>query len=196
MKLHEAITGRLQEFIEAQPMFFVATAPAGADGHINISPKGLDGSFAVLDEHRVAYLDYGGSGAETIAHLRDNGRIVVMFCAFGGPPNIVRLHGKGRAHLLDGPGFAELLAAFPAPAPGVRAVIEVEVDRISDSCGYGVPEMEYVGHRDLLPRFWERKSPEEAADYRARKNAVSIDGLPAIPVTAPSTVGRVAGEGG
>jgi Pyridoxamine 5'-phosphate oxidase len=176
-KVHEAIDGRLKDFLLAQQMFFVATAPSGSDGNINVSPKGLAGSFAVLAPDRVAYLDYTGSGVETIAHLRDNGRIVLMFCAFDGPPNIVRLHGRGVPVLPAQPRFAELLAAFdPPPQPGLRSVIEVTVTRVSDSCGFGVPRMEYVADRDLLPRFWGRKSPDEISHYQATRNATSIDG--------------------
>jgi hypothetical protein len=178
-KVYGAIDGRLAEFLLAQRMFFVASAPAGTDGHINISPKGLSGSFAVLAPDRVAYLDYGGSGVETIAHLRDNGRIVLMFCAFDGPPTIVRLHGRGVPVLPGEPRFDELLAAFDGPPqPGLRSVIEVTVTRVSDSCGFGVPQMTYVADRDLLPRFWGRKSPEEIDKYRATRNATSIDGQP------------------
>jgi hypothetical protein len=178
-KVYQAIDGRLRDFLLAQRMFFVATAPTATDGHINVSPKGLTGSFVVLGPDRVAYYDYGGSGVETIAHLRDNGRIVLMFCAFQGPPNIVRLHGRGVSILPGEPRFDELVAAFDAvPQPGLRSVIEVEVTRVSDSCGYGIPMMTYAGDRDLLPRFWERKSPEETADYRATRNATSIDGQP------------------
>jgi hypothetical protein len=178
-KVYEAIDGRLRDFLLAQRMFFVATAPTATDGHINVSPKGLTGSFAVLGSDRVAYYDYGGSGVETIAHLGDNGRIVLMFCAFEGPPNIVRLYGRGVPVLVGEPRFDELVAAFEAaPQPGIRSVIEVEVSRVSDSCGYGVPLMSYEGDRDLLPRFWSRKSPEEAAEYRAKRNATSIDGEP------------------
>jgi pyridoxamine 5'-phosphate oxidase-like protein len=180
-KRYEQIDERLRDFILAQPVFFVGTAPSAPDGHLNVSPKGLSGSFAVLGPHRVAFLDYGGSGAETIAHLRDDGRIVLMFCAFAGPPNIVRLHGYGVAHLEPDAGFAELVRHFPDRHPGARAVVDVAVDRISDSCGYGVPLMAYQGDRDLLPRFWERKSAEQVAQYRVTKNATSIDGLPAIP---------------
>jgi hypothetical protein len=186
-KVYEEISGRLREFVSAQPVFFVATAPSGPDGHVNISPKGGTGCFAVLDGHRVGYLDYTGSGAETIAHLRDNGRITLMFCAFGGPPNIVRLHGHGTAVFPGGDGvaadegFAALAAAFPAPQRGLRAIIEVRVTRISDSCGYQVPLMSYDGDRDLLARWSERKSDEELVRYRARRNARSIDGLPALP---------------
>jgi hypothetical protein len=178
MKLHDAIDGRLREFIAGQPMFFVATAPA--DGHVNVSPKGMTGTFAVLGTHRVAYLDYHGSGAETIAHLRDNGRITLMFCAFQGPPNIVRLYGTGRAVEVTDPGFAELLPSFAAPPDihGVRSIIDVEVHRISDSCGYAVPLMSYQGDRDLLIRSHARRDDAALAEYRRVKNAASIDGLP------------------
>jgi hypothetical protein len=196
-KQYERIDERLREFILAQPLFFVGTAPSAPDGHLNISPKGLAGSFLVLDPLRVAYLDYSGSGAETIAHLRDEGRIVIMFCAFAGPPDIVRLHGRGRVHFAGEPRFAELFALFPAPLPAApRTVIEVEVDRVSDSCGFAVPLMDYQGDRDLLPRYFERKAAEEILDYWARKNAVSIDGLPAVPVTDPTGTGRRVGPGG
>ena len=195
MKLHEEITERLREFILSQPMFFVGTAPSDVDGHLNVSPKGLAGSLAVLGPHRVAYLDYGGSGAETIAHLRDNGRIVLMFCAFAGPPNIVRLHGHGRVHLPPDPGFGPLLAAIgessDAPLqPGLRTIIEVEVNRVSDSCGYAVPFMTYEQDRDLLSQFWSRKSPDQTVEYWTKKNATSIDGLPAVdPGSIPPPAG-------
>jgi hypothetical protein len=195
-KQYEQIDGRLRELILAQPVFFVGTVPAAPDGHLNISPKGLLGSFVVLDEHRVAYLDYGGSGAETIAHLRDDGRIVLMFCAFAGPPNIVRLHGRGTVHFDDSLRFAELLPLFGEPATLPRTIIEVAVTRVADSCGYSVPLMGYEGDRDLLPRYWERKTPQDVVRYRVEKNATSIDGLPAIPVTEPATIGRVGGEAG
>ena len=195
-KVHERIDGRLREFILAQPVFFVGTAPASPEGHLNISPKGLLGSFAVLDELRVAYLDYGGSGAETVAHLRDDGRIVLMFCAFAGPPNIVRLHGLGTVHFPDDPGFAGLLPAFGEPATIPRTIIEVAVSRVSDSCGYSVPLMSYEDDRDLLPRYWERKTPAEVLAYRVQKNATSIDGLPAIPIPEPTTAGQSPGQGG
>ena len=180
-KVHESIDGRLRAFVEKQPMFFVATAPSGPDGHVNVSPKGIPGSFVVIDEHTVAYIDLTASGSETIAHLRENGRITIMFCAFDGPPNIVRLHGRGRFVTLYDDGFDELLAMFPAELPeerGTRAVILVDVDRVSDSCGYGVPLMSYEGERDLLPPYMERKGVEGRADYRRLKNRVSIDGLP------------------
>jgi hypothetical protein len=177
--VHERIDGRLRAFVEAQPMFFVATAPSGPDGHVNLSPKGIAGSFVVLDEHTVAYLDLTASGAETIAHLRDNGRITLMFCAFQGPPNIVRLYGRGRFVTLYDEGFDELAALFPETR-GARAVIVVEVDRVSDSCGYGVPRMALEGERDLLPQHMERKGVDGQAAYRRLKNRTSIDGLPAF----------------
>ncbi|GIE99330.1 pyridoxamine 5'-phosphate oxidase family protein [Paractinoplanes rishiriensis] len=180
MKVHAGIDGRLRDFIERQPMFFVATAPTSADGHVNVSPKGMTGTFVVLGEHRVAYLDFHGSGAETIAHLRENGRITLMFCAFQGPPNIVRLHGRGRAVPVTHPGYADLLAEFPEPpdAHGARSIIDVDVHRVSDSCGYSVPLMTYEGDRDLLIRAHERRNDDDLAEYRRVKNGASIDGLP------------------
>ena len=178
-QVYPEITDKIRDFLLAQKVFFVATAPSGPDGHVNVSPKGLSDSFAVLGPHRVAYLEYGGSGVETIAHLRDNGRIVLMVCAFDGPPKIVRLHGRGRYVLPGDSTFPGLLGAFPGtPHPGLRSVIVIDVERISDSCGYGVPLMSYEGDRDLLVRFWERKSPQEQAEYRATRNAASIDGVP------------------
>ncbi len=161
-------------------MFFVATAPAGPEGHVNVSPKGMAGTFAVLGPHRVAYLDYHGSGAETIAHLRDNGRITLMFCAFQGSPNIVRLHGTGRAVAVTDPEYTELLAVFATPPDthGARSIIDVDVHRVSDSCGYAVPLMTYEGDRDLLVRSHARRDEQALANYRKVKNAASIDGLP------------------
>jgi hypothetical protein len=190
-KVYESLDGRLREFVLAQKVFFVATAPSGADGHVNLSPKGLTGSFAILDAHRVAYFDYTGSGAETIAHLRDNGRIVLMFCAFDGPPKIVRLHGRGEVVLPGDPRFAELLAGFAGPPePGLRSIIVVELTRIGDSCGYAVPLMAYTGERDLLTRHNGRKTAAELDEYRVAKNARSLDGLPALdppPAAGPAS---------
>lgn len=180
MKVHERIDGTLREFILAQPVFFVATAPTSVDGHVNVSPKGMAGSLAVLGEHRVAYLDYTASGAETIAHLRDNGRIALMFCAFTGRPNIVRLHGRGSVVRPGEPQFTDLLDHFDQPHSGLRAIIDVEVARVSDSCGFAVPLMDYRGDRDLLTRRNERRSAAELAEYQAEKNGRSIDGLPAL----------------
>jgi len=181
MKVHAHIDGRLREFIARQPMFFVATAPTSADGHVNVSPKGMTGTFAVLDELRVAYLDFHGSGAETTAHLRQNGRITLMFCAFDEKPTIVRLYGTGRVVPATDPQYTGLLASFSA-APdthGVRAIIDVAVHRVSDSCGYAVPLMSYAGDRDLLVRWSARRSDDDLAEYRTEKNSASIDGLPA-----------------
>jgi predicted pyridoxine 5'-phosphate oxidase superfamily flavin-nucleotide-binding protein len=178
-KTYERIEGRLRSFIDAQKVFFVASAPTGPDGHVNVSPKGIDGSFVVVDDHTVAYLDITASGAETIAHLRDNGRITLMFCAFEGPPNVVRLHGRGRVVTIYDDEYADWIGHFPETR-GARAVIVVDVTRVSDSCGYGVPFMEYVGERDLLPAHMERKGPDGIVAYRHKKNSVSLDGLPAF----------------
>ncbi|MET8310501.1 pyridoxamine 5'-phosphate oxidase family protein [Micromonospora sp. NPDC005173] len=179
-KVYPAIDGRLRDFIAAQPVFFVATAPSGAEGQVNVSPKGMRGTFVILGPHRVAYLDYHGSGAETIAHLRDNGRITLMFCAFDGPPKILRLHGRGSTVAVTEAAFADRLAEFPEPPDvhAVRAVITVEVDRVSDSCGYAVPLMDYRAERDLLLSSHSRRTADDLVVYRATKNAASIDGLP------------------
>ncbi|GAA1649398.1 pyridoxamine 5'-phosphate oxidase family protein [Catellatospora bangladeshensis] len=153
-QVYEQIDGKIRDFLMAQRVFFVATAPSGADGHVNVSPKGLTDSFAVIGPHQVAYYEYGGSGIETMAHLRENGRIVLMVCAFDGPPKIYRLHGRGEAVLAEDPRAAELIAHFPAPPHvGLRSIVVIDVTRVSDSCGYGVPLMSYEGDRDLLVRF-------------------------------------------
>ena len=177
-QVFEALDDRLTDWIRRQHVFFVATAPLAADGLVNLSPKGLD-TFAVVDQRRVAYLDLTGSGVETVAHLRENGRIVVMFCAFEGKPRILRLHGRGRAVLPGDHRFDDLARCFP-PRPGIRSVIEVDVVRIADSCGFGVPLMDYRGERSELDSWAEKKGPERLADYRAKKNAVSLDGLPGL----------------
>jgi len=188
MRLPESIDERLRAFIEAQQIFFVATAPLAADGHVNVSPKGVDGTLLVVDGHTVAYLDLTGSGSETVAHLRENGRITLMFCAFEGAPNIVRLHGTGR-HLrpLDD-GFDAWAARFGVDPPGVRGVVVVDVERVSDSCGFAVPLYDYTAQRDLLTSWAERRGPDALATYRAQKNATSVDGLPALdPAAEPAT---------
>jgi predicted pyridoxine 5'-phosphate oxidase superfamily flavin-nucleotide-binding protein len=178
VKVHEAITPKLREWIVAQHLFFVATAPLAADGHVNVSPRGTPGTFAVIDENTVAWLDLTGSGSETIAHLRENGRIVVMFCSFEGAPQIVRLHGRGRVVL---PTDAEWATYDQFPDKlGSRAIIVVDVTRVSDSCGYAVPLYDFVGDRDLLDRWTENRGAEKLVTYRAKKNAASIDGLPAL----------------
>ncbi|MDS1269032.1 pyridoxamine 5'-phosphate oxidase family protein [Lipingzhangella sp. LS1_29] len=186
-KHYSALDEGLRAFLRAQPVFFVGSAPLEGDGHVNVSPKGMAGTFAILDDTRVAYLDYTGSGAETIAHLRQNGRIVLMFCAFVGPPRIVRLHGSGRVVVADDAEFAELRGYFPKERTiGQRSIIVVECHRIADSCGYSVPLMEYQGDRDILDRSHERREPEYFPEYWKRRNATSIDGIPAYPTTSGS----------
>ena len=174
----ETIPDDARRFIEAQHVFFVASAPSGAGGRVNLSPKGLD-TLRVLDERTVAYLDFVGSGVETIAHLRDNARIVVMFCAFAGPPTIVRLHGRGEAVEPGDPRFESLAARFPRE-PGVRSVILVHVERASESCGYGVPLYEYQGDRSQLGEWADRKGPDGLVAYQLERNRESLDGLPAL----------------
>jgi hypothetical protein len=184
MKVYDEITDKLRAFILAQHMFFVASAPSEIDGHVNVSPKGLVGSLVVLGTHRVAFLDYGGSGAETIAHLRDNGRITLMFVAFDGEPNIVRLYGHGRSIFVGDEDFEAMRAEFPVYHNRLRAIIDVTVERVSDSCGYAVPLMTYEGDRDRLTKFWAEKDDEQAEAYWAAKNSTSIDGKPAMPAGA------------
>jgi len=159
-------------------MFFVATAPLDPGGHVNLSPKGLD-TFRILGPRSVAYLDVFGSGVETIAHLRENGRIVLMFCSFHGTPKVLRLHGQGRVVEPHEPGFAELQAYFPV-YEGTRAIIEVEVTRIGDSCGYGVPLLKFEAQRAALPAWCRKRGTEGLNIYRQEKNRRSIDGLPGV----------------
>jgi hypothetical protein len=173
-----ALDDKLTSFIREQRLFFVATAPSGSEGHVNLSPKGYD-SFRVIDPTTVAYLDLTGSGVETIAHLRQNGRITLMFCAFSGPPNIVRLYGRGEVIRHDEEGFAELAALF-APLPGARAVIRVHVERVATSCGYGIPRLEYGEERDTLLKYAEKKGADGLERYRRENNTASLDGLPGI----------------
>jgi hypothetical protein len=173
-----SLSPALAEAVRAAPLFFVATAPLGADGHVNVSPKGGD-TLRVVDDRTVAYLDLTGSGAETIAHLRENGRITVMVCAFSGAPQIVRLYGRGEVLLPGDDGFDGLVGLFP-DLPGARAVIRVAVERVGSSCGYAVPLMAYEGERSRLDEWAEAKGPDGLVEYRAGKNAVSIDGLPAL----------------
>ncbi|HVE62491.1 MAG TPA: pyridoxamine 5'-phosphate oxidase family protein [Mycobacteriales bacterium] len=178
-QVFDGIDESLAAWIAEQPMYFVATAPLAADGRVNVSPRGHD-TFSVLGPHRVAWVDYTGSGVETIAHLQENARICVMFCSFGDRPRVVRLHGRGAVHFPGAPAYDDVVSRHPVH-PSTRAVIVVEVDRVSDSCGFGVPIMEQVGERDLLRLGAERRGPDGLAAYRAQKNAVSIDGLPGIP---------------
>jgi hypothetical protein len=180
-KVHPGIDGSLASWLREQPVFFVATAPLSAAGHINVSPRGGAGMFAVLDEHTVAWLDLIGSGAETIAHLRENGRITVMFCAFDGRPNVVRLHGRGRFVLPGADGWDDLASRFPGKR-SARAVVVVDVQRVSDSCGFGVPLLRHVEDRDLLDQWADRRSDQQIAAYLLKNNTTSLDGLPAVPV--------------
>jgi hypothetical protein len=177
-KVHDRIDQPLEHFIAAQRMFFVSTAPAGSEGHINLSPKGLD-SIRLLDPHTLVYLDYVPSGAETIAHLRENGRIVLMWCAFEGPPRILRVHGHGSVLEPQDAGFGPLRELF-ASAPGVRAVIRIAITRISDSCGFGVPRYAFERDRSQLPDWARKKTERELLDYQRQKNQASIDRLPAL----------------
>lgn len=177
-KTYEEIDDGLRGFIEAQAVFFVATAPVDSSGHVNLSPKGRD-SLRVLDARHLAYLDFIGSGAETIAHLRENGRIVLMWCAFEGAPKIVRIHGRGRIVEPRHGEFEALRESFSSGPVG-RAIIVIEAERISDSCGFGVPRYRLRGERTQLVEWTERKSAEDLRAYQRTKNAKSIDGLPAV----------------
>jgi Pyridoxamine 5'-phosphate oxidase len=194
-KVFDGIDERLERWIAAQPVFFVGTAPLDGDGHVNVSPKGPTGALRVLGPDRVAYLDLVGSGAETIAHLRENGRIVIMLCAFEGPPRIVRLHGRGSIVTASEAGFEELSSSCGFEVGAVpelrRSIVVVELDRVSDSCGYGVPLMSYQGRREHQ-ELWAAKrlrvgGPDALLDYQREKNEMSIDGLPAIDLPLPVT---------
>lgn len=193
-KTFDEITDHVRDWVSRQVMFFVATAPLSGDGHVNLSPKGPIGSLQILGPRRVAYLDVGGSGAETIAHLRENGRIVIMLCDFAGTPRIVRFHGHGTAVMRDEPGFDELLAAGrfeDASLPEARrSIIDVDVTRVSDSCGYLVPRMSVEGlreHHQLSTAKRLRTAGVEGYwDHRLAENATSIDGLPALAERAGS----------
>ena len=174
-RLYDVIDDTTRQWLAKQPVFFVATAPNDPDGHVNLSPKGAAGAFRVLGPTRVAYVDLVGSGVETAAHLRENGRIVLMFCAFAGPPKIVRLHGRARVLPLT----SKLRTEF-ADHIGARAIIDVAVTRVSDSCGYGVPKFGAPEPREALDMWTQKKGAEGLAAYRRQKNARSIDDLPAL----------------
>jgi hypothetical protein len=177
-KTYPGIDARNAAFIRQQQIFFVATAPSSLDGHVNLSPKGLK-SFAILNENTVAYLDLVGSGIETAAHLRENGRIALLFCAFEGPPRLLRLHGRGEVVEPGDEAWDLLRESFP-PYDAARCIIRVAVARVSDSCGYGVPLYQYQGDRTQLLDWAERKRPEGIAAYKAENNRSSIDGLPGL----------------
>ena len=177
-KTYDVITADLQSWIMRQQIFFVATAPTSASGHINCSPKGMD-TFRILGPCEIAYLDLTGSGVETIAHLKENGRIVIMFCGFEGPPQIVRLHGAGTVYPFGSEKFGDYSENFET-LTGARSIIHVRVTRISDSCGYGVPLYDFKGQRDTLTTWASNKGPEGLITYRGEKNALSLDGLPGL----------------
>ncbi len=176
-KVLDALDPKLTDWIEQQHVFFVATAPSDG-GHVNLSPKGHD-CFRVLDDRTVAYLDLTGSGAETIAHTRQNGRITVMFCAFSGPPLVLRLFGAGTAHPHGSARYEEVVGEFPA-VPGARSIVTVAVERVQTSCGFSIPLMEYQDERPTLQQWAERQGADGLAEYWVDRNAQSIDGLPAL----------------
>lgn len=183
--VHPGITDTLRTWISEQPIFFVGTAPLTGDGHVNVSPKGLD-SLRVVDESTVRYLDLLGSGAETAAHVFENGRITLMFCAFQGPPRILRLFGRGSVHTRGSEGYEHRVADFGDVPRSARAIVEVSVDRVQTSCGFGVPLMDLVGQRDRLVAWGDAKTDDELEAYRSEKNAVSIDGLPSLAYPSAS----------
>jgi hypothetical protein len=183
-QVYAQLDERLIDFIRRQKIFFVATAPLSAEGSVNVSPKGYD-SLAIIDERTVAYADLGGSGIETHAHVRENGRITLMFCAFEGAANIVRLYGRGEAVSFDDPGFEAAMARFPQ-IERARGVITVHIERVADSCGWGVPFFDFKGEREQLRRWVGAKPLDEWAQHRRAANPLSIDGLPGLgpPVEA------------
>ena len=177
-KEHPEIDSKIREWVEKQKIFFVSTAPLSGDGMVNCSPKGMD-SFRILGPRRVAYLDLTGSGVETIAHLKENGRIVIMMCAFEGPPQIIRFHGKGRPCQKGSAEYQELVSQFEE-YPGARSIIVIDVDRISDSCGYSVPYYDYKGERDVLLKWAQNKGDDGVEEYQRTKNHQSLDGLKGV----------------
>jgi pyridoxamine 5'-phosphate oxidase-like protein len=187
-KIFDEIDERLERWIFRQSMFFVGSAPLDGDGHVNVSPKGPIDTLKVLTPTSVAYLDMIGSGAETIAHVRENGRVVIMLCAFEGPPRILRLHGHGEVVPASDDRFSELMELCGFAQPSIpearRAIVLVEVARVADSCGYGVPLMKHEGDRSHMPLWAAKKvrvgGADALLDYQREKNAVSIDGLPAV----------------
>jgi len=174
-KEYTEITAGLQKWIDRQQMFFVSTAPTASDGLINCSPKGLD-CLRVLDPHTLAYADTGGSGIETLAHLKDNGRITLMMCAFDGPPKIHRFYGRGTPIEPHQDQFAALANEFKE-MPAIRNIIVIQVERIIDSCGYGVPLYSFEKHRDSLSNYFSKQSEADILEYRKNRNSHSLDGL-------------------
>ena len=177
-KLYEELSPALIEFMSTQKMFFVGTAPLSADGHVNISPKGMD-SFRIINPRSIAYLDVTGSGVETISHLKENARLVIMFCAFEGKPLTLRLHGKGEALERGHPDFPGLISLFPE-LPGIRSIVRLSLERIADSCGWTVPLYNHAGTRDYYDNYARNKGPEGLRKSQLAGNMSSIDGLPAL----------------
>lgn len=182
-RTYDLLDERLTAWLQEQPVFFVATAPLSGTGHLNCSPKGNRGEFVIAGDRTVMYLDQTGSGIETVAHLQENGRVVLMFCAFTGGPRIVRLHGTGRPVFPGTDEFTQLGTHFPeSDGTGVRSIVVIKVDRISDSCGYGVPLMSFESHRPTMDEWAARKGEDGIRAYWAEKNLTSVDGLPGLPV--------------
>jgi len=177
-KTFDHLDTNLEAWINKQKLFFVSTAPLSGDGLINCSPKGMD-TFRVLGKNEIAYLDLIGSGIETIAHLRENGRITIMFCAFSGPPKILRLYGKGQVYKKGSKEFSEYCAEFP-DFKGARAIVKVQLHRIEDSCGFGVPEYAFRQERDHLVRWAAKKNDTDLNSYMEENNVRSLDGLPGL----------------
>jgi hypothetical protein len=175
-KQFTALLPEHEEFIAKQRIFFVGSAPLSEEGHVNLSPKGYD-SFRILSANRVAYLDLTGSGNETSAHIRENGRITVMFCAFEGAPNILRLYGTGNVVLPGTPEWESLYPLFE-PIPGARQIITVDFDKVQTSCGFAIPFMTYTGERETLQRWSAQKGEDGLKSYWQEKNTRSIDGMP------------------
>ena len=170
------LTSNQIEFIKGSAVCFVASAPSGSGGHINCSPRPVDWSFYIDSPRRVGWLDLVGSGIENIAHLKENGRVVLMFCSFGPKPLILRLHGHGVV-FEPTDEFFEVMTARVGKSLGIRAVIAVDIERVSTSCGNGVPIMDFVGHRPTIDEWIERKGPDGLAEYRKMNNLASVDGL-------------------
>ena len=179
-KEYTEIDASIQSWIRRQHMYFVATAPDQQSGLVNCSPKGLD-SLAILNSHQLAYADTGGSGIETVAHLKENGRITLMMCSFEGPPKIFRFYGRGSVIEPHNAEFAEMQQNFPA-LPAIRTIIVIDVERVRDACGFGVPLYDFQKNRDSLNNYFADKSEDEILDYRRERNAESLDGLPGLDV--------------
>jgi len=175
-KFYDNILDQHKSFIAKQKMFFVASAPLSVDGHVNLSPKGSD-CFRVLSDNQVAYMDIIGSGNETSAHMIENGRITFMFCAFDGPPNILRLYGHGRTILPADADWENLVKHFHLQL-GTRQIIIAEIDKVQTSCGFSVPLYDYHGERDHAEKWALNKGVDGLEAYKAEKNRISIDGLP------------------